>query len=59
MRKFNTVINGYDKNEVNAFVSEVTIEYEKMLNKLKLRAKEVAKINWKNKPLQKYRNYIK
>lgn len=42
MRKFNTVINGYDKNEVNAFISEVTIEYEKMLNKLKSRAKEVT-----------------
>lgn len=47
MRKFNIVINGYDKNEVNAFVSEVTIEYEKMLNKLKLRAKEVAALTEK------------
>ena len=45
MRKFNTVINGYDKNEVNAFVKEVTIEYEKMLNKLKSHAKEVTLLN--------------
>ena len=28
MRKFNTVINGYDKQEVNQFVSEVTNEYD-------------------------------
>lgn len=37
MQKFNTVINGYDKNEVNSFLNEVTKEYESMLNKLKER----------------------
>ena len=28
MKNFNTVTNGYDKNEVNAFVTEVTNEYD-------------------------------
>lgn len=37
MQKFNNVINGYDKNEVNSFLNEVTKEYESMLNKLKER----------------------
>lgn len=37
MRKFNTVNNGYDKEEVNAFLKEVTKEYENMLNNLKER----------------------
>lgn len=35
MKQFNTTINGYDKNEVNAFVEEVTKEYEKVLQKLR------------------------
>ena len=34
MKQFNTTINGYDKIEVNAFVEEVTKEYEKVLEKL-------------------------
>lgn len=42
MRKFNTVTNGYSKEEVNSFVVEVTREYETMLNKLKTRDREVA-----------------
>lgn len=42
MRKFNTVINGYDKIEVNAFVQEVTSEYESMLSKLKKRDNEIS-----------------
>ena len=42
MRKFNTAINGYDKQEVNQFVSEVTNEYEQMLEKLKSKDKEIA-----------------
>lgn len=49
MRKFNIVGTGYDTNEVNAFVMEVTTEYENMLNKLKNRDNEIvslkAKIN--------------
>ena len=42
MKNFNTVTNGYDKNEVNAFVTEVTNEYEDILNKLKSKEKEIA-----------------
>ncbi len=40
MKKFSSSINGYDKNEVNAFVNEVTVEYEKMLNNLKAKDAE-------------------
>ena len=36
MKKFSTALNGYDKNEVNKFVEEVTSEYERVLSKLKL-----------------------
>lgn len=35
MKQFNTTLNGYDKTEVNAFVSEVTKEYESLLQKLR------------------------
>lgn len=35
MKQFTTTTNGYDKNEVNTFVSEVVAEYERALNKLK------------------------
>lgn len=41
MKKFNTSINGYDKNDVNAFIQEVTSEYENMLNKLKRKDSEI------------------
>ncbi len=41
MKQFNTTLNGYDKIEVNAFVSEVTREYESVLDKLKAREIEV------------------
>ncbi len=41
MKQFNTTLNGYDKTEVNAFVSEVTREYESVLDKLKAREIEV------------------
>lgn len=41
MKKFNTSINGYDKNDVNAFIAEVTSEYENMLNKLKKKDSEI------------------
>ncbi len=42
MKNFNIVTNGYDKNEVNNFVNEVTTEYESMLNKLKSKDEEIA-----------------
>ena len=35
VNKFNTSIQGYNKEEVNNFVREVTKEYENMLTKLK------------------------
>lgn len=53
MRKFKTNVNGYDKIEVNNFVSEVTREYETMLNKLKNRDKEVKALR---EQLQHYKD---
>lgn len=44
MKKFSTVINGYDKNEVNTFVNDVTNEYEQMLEKLKAKDNEISLI---------------
>ena len=41
MKQFNTTLNGYDKLEVNAFVEEVTREYESVLEKLKSREIEI------------------
>ena len=35
MKKFSTSINGYNKIEVNNFVSEVVREYENILNNMK------------------------
>lgn len=52
MKQFNTTINGYDKNEVNAFVEEVTKEYEKVLQKLRQSESE-------NKQLQERVEYYK
>ena len=51
MRKFETVLNGYDKNEVNSFLSEVTKEYESMLANLKERD---IKIRTLEEKLKKY-----
>ena len=42
MEKFTTTVSGYNKNEVNRFVSRVTDEYELVLNKLKARDHEIA-----------------
>lgn len=53
MRKFNTSIPGYNKNEVNSFVKNVTIEYEEMLNKLKAKDQEIERLN---KELIHYKN---
>ncbi len=44
MKKFNTSIPGYNKNEVNSFVKNVTTEYESMLNNLKARDEEILKL---------------
>ena len=53
MRKFNNSFPGYNKNEVNSFIQNVTTEYESMLNKLKSRDSEI--INLK-KELEHYKN---
>ena len=53
MRKFNSSFPGYNKNEVNSFVNNVTIEYESMLNKLKNADNEIAELK---KELTHYKN---
>ena len=53
MKKFSSTINGYDKNEVNSFVNEVTKEYESMLSKLKAKDEEIALLK---EQLQKYQS---
>ena len=53
MRKFNNSFPGYNKNEVNSFVKNVTIEYESMLNNLKNRDKEIDDLK---KELEHYKN---
>lgn len=53
MRKFNNSFPGYNKNEVNSFVSNVTTEYESMLNNLKQRDKEIENLK---KELEHYKN---
>lgn len=53
MRKFNNSFPGYNKNEVNSFVKNVTTEYESMLEKLKARDKEIETLK---KELEHYKN---
>ena len=53
MRKFNTSISGYNKDEVNAFVNQVVKEYESMLIKLKNRDEQIKKMSSK---LEHYEN---
>lgn len=53
MKKFNTTANGYDCKEVNAFITEVTTEYEAMLNKLKSKENEIILLKSK---LSHYQN---
>lgn len=53
MRKFNNSFPGYNKNEVNSFVKNVTTEYESMLNNLKMRDKEIENLK---KELEHYKN---
>ena len=53
MQKFKTSLNGYNKDEVNRFVFEVTQEYEGMLNNLKNRDAEIASLKAR---LQEYPN---
>ncbi len=53
MRKFNNSFPGYNRNEVNSFVKNVTTEYESMLEKLKFRDKEIENLK---KELEHYKN---
>ena len=53
MKKFNTAFGGYDKNEVNRFVSDVTKNYEEILNKLKNADQEIQRLQ---QDLVKYKN---
>lgn len=53
MRKFNNSFPGYNKNEVNSFVKNVTTEYESMLDNLKNRDKEIESLK---KELEHYKN---
>lgn len=47
MKKFGTSFNGYNKQEVNLFVHDVTKEYESMLNNLKARDREIEALKQK------------
>ena len=53
MRKFNNSFPGYNKNEVNSFVQNVTTEYESMLNNLKMRDQEIQALK---KELEHFKN---
>ncbi len=53
MKKFASSFNGYRKDEVNAFVKEVTKEYESMLNNLKSRDLKIKELE---DELVKYQN---
>ena len=53
VEKFNNSLMGYNKAEVNQFVSEVTKEYENMLNKLKQKDRDIESLK---QELGKYQN---
>ena len=53
LRKFNNSFPGYNKFEVNSFVSNVTTEYESMLNNLKSRDQEIENLK---KELEHYKS---
>lgn len=53
MKKFNTGITGYRKEEVNKFVNDVIIEVEAMIKDLKSKDKEIYELK---KSLEHYTN---
>lgn len=53
LRKFTNSFPGYNKSEVNSFVSNVTTEYEGMLAKLKRRDLEIEALK---REMEKYKN---
>lgn len=56
MRKFRTSFSGYNKEDVNAFVSEVIREYESILEKLRNSTKEMEMLN---RELERYKSIEK
>lgn len=56
MRKFRTSVSGYNKDDVNAFVSDVIREYEAILQKLRDSTKEMECLN---RELEKYKSLEK
>ena len=56
MRKFRTSFSGYNKEDVNEFVSEVIREYESILQKLKNSTKEMELLN---RELERYKSLEK
>ncbi len=53
MKTFSTSLSGYNKNEVKAFVNEVTTKYENLLNAYKSLQKELDN---KTQELERYTN---
>ncbi len=58
MKRFGSSIPGYNKNEVNAFVNNVTAEYESMLNKLKARDQEIMELRQELNRLKNLENTL-
>lgn len=56
MKKFRTSFSGYNKADVNQFLSEVISEYENILQKLR---GSVTEIEYLNKELEKYKTLEK
>lgn len=56
MRKFRTSFSGYNKDDVNEFVSEVIREYESILQKLRNSTKEMELLN---RELERYKRLEK
>lgn len=56
MRKFRTSFSGYNKDDVNEFVSEVIREYESILQKLRNSTKEMELLN---RELERYKSLEK
>lgn len=53
VNRFNTSVQGYNKEEVNEFVKEVIKEYESMLQKLK---NSSAQVEYLQKELKRYKD---
>lgn len=53
MKKFRISFSGYNKDDVNKFVSEVIQEYESILQKLRYSTREMEMLN---KELERYKN---